>query len=94
MKFSSTNLPELGSKVWFVTEDVQIGREDVQTGRPVIKSGFVFAHMLRYGIIGALILVDIEVVRPEDMEQTEEDLDRYSPEFLFDSAEAAGASIS
>lgn len=85
MKFSSSNLPELGSEVWFV-------EKDVQTGRPVIKSGLVFAHMLRYGI-EELILVDTEAVNPEGMAFTDEDLNRYSPDFLFDSAEAAGASI-
>ncbi len=85
MQFSSDNFPGLGSVVWFI-------EKDVNSDRPIIKSGLIFAQLLRYGL-GPLILVDTETSEPENMVCSDEDLNRYSPELLFDSAEAAGASI-
>lgn len=85
MQFDSSNLPKLGSEVWFRDTDIE-------NGRPTIKSGLVFAQLLRYEL-SPLILVDVEAAKPSDMAHLDEELNRYDPEFLFDSAEAAGKSL-
>lgn len=86
MKYDSSNLPELGVKVWFI-------EEDKKTMRPVVKSGFVFAQVLRYEI-GPLILVDTTSIKATDMSQSGADISkRCSPGFLFNSVDSAGKEL-
>ena len=96
MRFSDSNPPLIGSEVWFI-------EEDYRTNRSIVRSGLVFAKMLRYGM-GPLIIVDIVSATTEDMSQRlyhyqecndddNDDTKRCSPEALFDSAEAAGKSV-
>ena len=85
MTFDDNNLPKLGSKVFLV-------EEDKKTKRPLVRSGFVFAHMIRHNI-GPLILIDTTSETADDMDQSDDDNWSGDPSFLYDSAGAAGRAI-
>ena len=83
--FDDNNLPKLGSKVWLVIKDDQ-------TQRSLVKSGLVFAHMIRYHI-GPNILVDTTSRTADDMAFSGVDCWTGDPTFIYTSASAAGEAL-
>ncbi len=72
MRFSDNNLPELGQKVI-------IDRKNMKS-----VVGFVFGVLHRYGGIGPLVLVDVDVRKPEEMLQNGQDCIKIGPQALLE----------